>query len=79
MSRPGATVDTVETCVRLATLLNEAQSELARANRQLANERFVSRAPAELVDAERAKAERFALEIAELTAERERLGCPPAP
>ena len=79
VSRPGATVDTAETCVRLAALLNEAQNELARANRQLANERFVSRAPAELVDAERAKAERFALEIAELTAERERLGCPPAP
>ena len=75
VSRPGAVVDTAAECARLAALIAEAQAELARAERQLANERFVSRAPARLVEAEREKVARFAAEIAELTAERVRLGC----
>ena len=35
------------------------RKEIARAEGMLANERFVSKAPAEVVDAERAKLDRF--------------------
>ena len=73
--RPGGGVDTTEICAGLAGRVAEAQTELARAQRQLANAKFVDRAPAHLVAAEREKAARFVAEIAELTAERSRLGC----
>ncbi len=79
VGRAGSEGDHTAACERLATRVAEAQAELARAERQLGNESFVARAPAHLVDAERAKVERFAAEIAELTAERERLGCSPVP
>ena len=39
------------------------RGEIARAERQLANERFVSNAPAEVVDAEREKLERYRREL----------------
>ncbi len=73
--RPGGGVDTAEICARLDNRLAETQTELARAERQLANTNFVDRAPAQLVDAEHEKVARFAAEIAEITAERARLGC----
>jgi len=75
VSRPNATVDTAAECERLAVRLADARGEFARAERQLANQKFVDRAPAHLVDDEREKVARFAAEIAELTAERARLGC----
>ncbi len=75
VARPGARVDAAAECRRLAGRIEEARGELARAERQLANARFVDRAPAHLVQAERDKASRFGAEIAELAAERERLGC----
>ncbi len=75
LSRPEGTVDTVAECARLAERIDTTREELARAERQLANPKFVERAPAHLVDAERDKAQRFVDEIAELTVERERLGC----
>jgi len=39
------------------------QGEIARAEKMLANERFVSKAPAEVVEAERAKLERYRREL----------------
>jgi valyl-tRNA synthetase len=39
------------------------QGEIERAEAMLANERFVARAPAEVVDAERAKLERYRREL----------------
>jgi valyl-tRNA synthetase len=54
---------------RLEQALQHAESELARAERQLANARFVERAPAELVTAEREKRRRFATEREELARE----------
>jgi valyl-tRNA synthetase len=74
--RPDAQVDVASECRRISARLEDARSELARAEKQLRNERFVSGAPEHLVAAEREKAARFTDEIAKLTAERERLGCP---
>jgi valyl-tRNA synthetase len=39
------------------------RAEIARAERMLANERFVERAPAEVVQAEREKLERYRREL----------------
>ena len=44
----------------------ELRSEVARAEGKLANEKFVARAPAELVEEERAKLERYRAELEEL-------------
>jgi valyl-tRNA synthetase len=54
--------------VRLADELATAESELARAEAKLANAAFVERAPANLVEAERAKLERYGAERDALTA-----------
>jgi valyl-tRNA synthetase len=54
--------------VRLQAALDAARVELARAEKQLANEKFTSRAPAHLVDAEREKARRFTAEAEEISA-----------
>ncbi len=59
---------------RLVGRLEAARTEGERATRKLADERFVSRAPAALVEAEREKAGRFALEAAELEARLDALG-----
>jgi valyl-tRNA synthetase len=48
--------------------------ELARAEKQLGNERFTSRAPEHLVEAEREKARRFTAEVEELSARLNALG-----
>ena len=50
--------------------LAKAEAEIERARRKLADARFVERAPAQLVEEERDKLERFEREAAEL---RERL------
>jgi valyl-tRNA synthetase len=71
----GGTVDTAVECARLAERVAAAEQERARAERQLANPKFVERAPEHLVAAEREKVDRFTREIAELDAEREKLGC----
>ncbi len=57
-------VDATAERAHLEAALEAARGELARAERQLANEDFTARAPARLVDAEREKAGRFAGEIA---------------
>ena len=59
-------VDAAAERARLETAIAHAESELARAEKQLANERFVERAPGELVAAEREKAGRYTSEIAAL-------------
>lgn len=46
----------------------------ARAEKQLSNEKFTSRAPAHLVEAEREKARRFAAEAEEISARLDALG-----
>jgi valyl-tRNA synthetase len=56
---------------RLADELASAEAELARARAKLSHDAFVERAPAELVDGERGKVERYA---AERDALRARLG-----
>jgi len=63
---PEVDVDAERT--RLEGALAAARDELARAERQLSNEKFTSRAPAHLVDAEREKARRFAAEADEIVA-----------
>ena len=75
VSRPDVVIDTAEECARVDAKLAQTRAELERAERQLANEKFVGRAPEKLVAAEREKAARFVDEIAELNAERGRLGC----
>ena len=75
VSRPDATIDVASECARVDAKLAEVTTELARAERQLSNGNFIDRAPAHLVQAERDKAARFVTEIAELEAERSRLGC----
>lgn len=59
---------------RLESAIAAARTELARAEKQLSNEKFTSRAPAHLVDAERDKAQRFTSEIEELSARLDALG-----
>ena len=76
VSRPTASIDLAAECARVGTRIADAGVELARAERQLANPKFIERAPEHLVSAEREKAARFVAEIAELEAERTRLGCP---
>jgi valyl-tRNA synthetase len=44
----------------------QLEGEIARAQGKLANEQFVSKAPPEVVQAERAKLERFQAELEEL-------------
>ena len=69
-------IDIAAECSRVDAQLAATRAELARAGRQLANPNFIERAPDHLVQAERDKAARFVAEIAELDAERGRLGCP---
>ena len=59
---------------RLERELAKAEEEASRARRKLADARFVERAPAHLVEAEREKAERFEREAAELRARLTDLG-----
>jgi valyl-tRNA synthetase len=59
---------------RLTAALDAARTELGRAEKQLANEKFTSRAPAHLVEAERDKARRFTAEAEEISARLDALG-----
>jgi valyl-tRNA synthetase len=62
-----AEIDADAVARRLEKRREELRSELARAEGKLANEKFVARAPAELVEEERAKLERHRAELEELT------------
>lgn len=61
-----AEIDAEAVAARLEKRREELRSEVARAEGKLANEKFVSRAPAELVEEERAKLERYRAELEEL-------------
>jgi valyl-tRNA synthetase len=52
---------------RLEARREELRSEVARAEGKLANEKFVARAPAEVVEEEREKVERYRAELEELS------------
>ncbi|MHB1324807.1 MAG: valine--tRNA ligase [Thermoleophilia bacterium] len=54
---------------RLSASISKKKQELSRAEGKLANESFVARAPAELVESERAKLEQHSRELAELEQE----------
>jgi valyl-tRNA synthetase len=60
-------IDAEAVAARLQKRREELRSEVARAEGKLANEKFVARAPAELVDEERAKLERYRAELEELS------------
>jgi len=59
-------IDAEAVTARLAKRREEVRSEVARAEGKLANEKFVARAPAELVEEERIKLERYRAELEEL-------------
>jgi valyl-tRNA synthetase len=61
-----AEIDAEAVSARLEKRREELRSEVARAEGKLANEKFVARAPAELVEKERAKLERHRAELEEL-------------
>jgi valyl-tRNA synthetase len=61
-----AEIDATAVASRLEKRRGELRSEVARAEGKLANEKFVARAPAELVGEERAKLERHRAELEEL-------------
>jgi valyl-tRNA synthetase len=60
-------IDAEAVGARLERRREELRSEVARAEGKLANEKFVARAPAELVEEERAKLERYRAELEELS------------
>jgi valyl-tRNA synthetase len=60
-------IDAEAVAARLERRREELRSEVARAEGKLANEKFVARAPAELVEEERTKLERYRAELEELT------------
>jgi valyl-tRNA synthetase len=65
-SVPAASATALANVAQLESRLAEANAELERARSKLANEGFIARAPAELVEAEREKLRRFEAEIADL-------------
>jgi valyl-tRNA synthetase len=62
-----ADIDAEAVAARLDKRREELRSEVSRAEGKLANEKFVARAPAELVEEERAKLERYRAELEELS------------
>ncbi len=62
-----AEIDAAAVAVRLEARRGELRSEVSRAEGKLGNEKFVSRAPAEVVEEERQKLERYRAELEELS------------
>ena len=67
-------VDVEAERVRLSKAIADAEGVLAKAQAKLANENFVSRAPADVVDKERAKADELEARVGKLRAQLEELG-----
>jgi valyl-tRNA synthetase len=63
---PSAQLDAEAVAERLAARREELRAEVERAERKLGNEGFTAKAPAEVVEEERAKLERYRDELAEL-------------
>lgn len=74
IAAPPGEIDTAAEGSRLQAEIARVARELARAEAMLANDRFVSRAPAELVEAEREKVRRFGVERDVLVEQVEALG-----
>jgi len=68
-------IDVGAECARLGKELARLGKELERSEAKLGNERFVSRAPAEVVAKEHARVAEFRDAIARLQAQRQTLGC----
>jgi valyl-tRNA synthetase len=64
---PSDDVDAEQVRRRIAERRDTLQAEVARAEGKLANSRFVDRAPADVVEAERAKLARYQAELEELS------------
>ncbi len=62
-----AEIDAEAVVARLAARREELRSEVSRAEGKLGNEKFVDRAPAEVVEEERQKLERYRAELEELS------------
>jgi valyl-tRNA synthetase len=62
-----AEIDAAAVATRLDARREELRSEVARAEGKLGNEKFVAQAPAELVEEEREKLERYRAELEELS------------
>jgi valyl-tRNA synthetase len=60
-------IDAEAVAARLEARRQELRSEVARAEGKLGNEKFVDRAPAEVVEEERQKLERYRVELEELS------------
>ncbi|HEX8689842.1 MAG TPA: valine--tRNA ligase [Solirubrobacterales bacterium] len=60
-------IDATAVAARLAARREELRSEVARAEGKLANQSFVARAPAEVVEEEREKLARYSAELEELS------------
>ena len=63
---PSAELDADAVAARLQKRREELRSEVGRGERKLANEGFVAKAPAEVVEEERGKLERYRAELEEL-------------
>jgi valyl-tRNA synthetase len=61
-------LDAEQVARRLTARRDELRAEVERAEHKLANEGFVAKAPAEVVDGERRKLEAYRAELAELEA-----------
>jgi valyl-tRNA synthetase len=64
---PSEQLDAAAVAERLEKRREELRSEVDRAERKLGNEGFVAKAPAEVVEEERGKLERYRAELAELS------------
>jgi valyl-tRNA synthetase len=64
---PSPEIDAEAVATRLEARRQELRSEVARAEGKLANESFVARAPAEVVEEERGKLARYSAELEELS------------
>jgi valyl-tRNA synthetase len=71
----GDAIDIEKECARLAAELRRLESQLAGVARKLANEQFLSRAPAEVVNRERDKERSWQEQRAALAAKLQALGC----
>ena len=59
-------IDATAVAARLQRRREELRAEIERAERKLANEGFLAKAPAEVVEEERGKLERYRAELEEL-------------
>jgi valyl-tRNA synthetase len=71
----GDAIDVRQECERLRGELERLEGQLARVTTKLANEQFVSRAPAEVVGREREKEQTWREQCEALAAKLAALGC----